>query len=377
MNMPVSNATFKLDLNQQLGQVHSGFVQARADAMSAWNLLNGLTDGGVRPDLLADVNQDYPWIGSSTLRDELLLSSPLSDEVLLAVILRKEPMDMWHITQVMLANTPLNGAIVSHLRASGILNTLFFNVVSQAQAGQGLSAKQLLEQELVHRRKQQARALTELGYLWATDTVNPGGLDSLQQLIDMDAGLNYTWQRLAHALETGAWSTANTELEQAGGRYSGHEGISYAVSVLQANSGVLNGITTEELDSLSAIIAHGDQGAAWLAGRMPLAHQDQILPEPIFPGESHRPVFLEQAGTSITTSMQAFPDPADGFTVLRFPPEDRDNMLLIYDAQGREVKRILLTALGAQELSTADLAPGVYTLAVQGTSLSTRLVVQR
>jgi hypothetical protein len=75
--------------------------------------------------------------------------------------------------------------------------------------------------------------------------------------------------------------------------------------------------------------------------------------------------------------MQAFPDPADGFTVLRFPPEDRDNMLLIYDAQGREVKRILLTALGAQELSTADLAPGVYTLAVQGTSLSTRLVVQR
>ena len=45
---------------------------------------------------------------AAQLRDLLLTKHPLSDEVLRAVLRREQPLDAWHLTQVLLQNSPLN-----------------------------------------------------------------------------------------------------------------------------------------------------------------------------------------------------------------------------------------------------------------------------
>ena len=362
-------------------EVHVAYLEARAEAIAAKNLLDGSTDGGERPDLLADLAQDNPWLSSSYLRDELMLHSPLSDAVLDSMILRAQPMDAWHITQVLVQNSPLNPRVLSVLRGSGVLDSFFENVVLQAQQGQGPSAKQLLEKELTVRMGEQARTWAQLGWLWGTDTVDTDAADSVRaQYFFAGGGLDFTQARIEQLIAEGDWSTATAKLNALSDKWSGRNALLYLLQQGAAYGGEWGQLTAAEVDSLIACAEGGAQGAALIAGTLRAYGLADVLLDPVYPNSERafqavRTPFAQERDAREELIM-AYPDPADEHTMITFPAEAQGGALELIDTQGRSIQRMRISSPGLVELNTSQLPDGAYQVRITGVDGVGRLLVK-
>ncbi|HRH71335.1 MAG TPA: T9SS type A sorting domain-containing protein [Flavobacteriales bacterium] len=64
--------------------------------------------------------------------------------------------------------------------------------------------------------------------------------------------------------------------------------------------------------------------------------------------------------------LRIFPNPAVDDLTVSFTAPGRAQKVIVMDASGRVVLRHLWASAGVQRMSTADLAPGIYTLTVEG-----------
>lgn len=158
-----------------------GFGLAAAQLNSAEAYFTGTVDTGEREDILEAIKQDSPWLPSHTLRDYLLARCPLSDEVLLTVIDREQPMDAWHLTQVMLGNARLTEQVMRALEESELLNAYMLAIVQNA--GSGPTVKDLLRQEVELRASEKAHYFALALDEFATDSITPSPDDSLRAML--------------------------------------------------------------------------------------------------------------------------------------------------------------------------------------------------
>lgn len=357
-----------LDVGHLAPQAEAAYADALSLCAGAKAMLDGTTDGGERPDLIAELQQEDPWLSTGFLRDRLMLNSPLSNTVLRAMILRGQPMDQWHITQVAVANSPLDPGMLNLLRGSGILNEFFTNVVMQAQTGQGPSTKQLLQQEWMLRRGQLSRALAVVGWHWATDTINPGGEDSLRAVFGHHAGLEHGWSRLALALDEADATAAANAVESFQRDQSGYEQAQQAVDMLLAHNGDWSLLDSTEVDSIDAFAHGNEQVAAYFAGLLSTLDHGEYLPDPVFPVKTKR--MLWETGTndvsSATEAITSYPTPADEEAMLVYPADWKGLPYRVEDAQGKVIGEGRLEGAGLHRLVTSIWPPGVYGLTVVG-----------
>ena len=367
-----------LDNSHMMGDVHNAYTEARALGIAARDLLEGITNGGERPDLLADLAQSNPWLGSSYLRDELILHSPLSDEVLDSMIVRVQPMDAWHITQVMVENSPLNPGVYSLLKTSDLLSTFFMNVVLDAQNGQGPSAKQLLEQELIARRNEQAEALALLGWMWGTDTTVSWGVDSLRALFFQQGALDFTQARIELLISEGDFAGAADQMDELRPNYSGYTELQDLLAMGTAHNGAWSQLSTTEKDSLRIYAERKVQGAGLITGILMANGFPLPLVVPIFPRHTRalQEAAVEPVRDSRLVALMAYPDPADEIARITFPAELKGHSLEVIDAQGRVALSMPLTTFGLAELRTAPLSSGAYQLRIKDTTSTGRLLVK-
>jgi hypothetical protein len=378
-NENVHCANGVLDLHHTHAQAESAYRDARGLCIAAKNLLDGHTDGGERPDLIAELEQDDPWLSTGFLRDRLMLNSPLSNEVLRAMIRRGQPMDQWHITQVCLQNSRLDPGILGQLRTSGILNEFFMNVVMQAQTGTGLTAKQLLEKEWMLRRAQQAQALAEAGWFWGTDTINPGSSnDSLLAALETDGGLDHRWSRMAMRLIDGDMAGAADLLSSFGKYQSGRDQLEAVIGIGTAHNGDWSLLTGGEVELMVTYAESGIQGAAVYAGLLDAYNLADVDVQARFPNhqKSMRWNNEEDVEVGKLIAITAYPTPADEATMLTFPAELSGEAFRIEDVQGRVVYQGRFESAGVQHLHTSDLPSGMYGILVQGSTISGRLLVE-
>lgn len=337
-----------------------------------------ITDGGERPDLLAELAQDDPWLGTGFLRDRLMLNSPLSNRVLNAMIEREQPMDQWHITQVCLQNTPLDPGVLGLLRGSGVLSEFFYNVVTQAQVGQGPSTKQLLQQEWMLRRSQQASAFAELGYMWATDTVNPDGDYSLRQEIAGTSGLDMRLAHFAAQLVGGDLEGAETTFDSFERNQSGLTRLRSALDMAQYHEGDWSQLDSAEVDSLWNWAVEGYQGAALFAGILAGHGYGIVDVEPRFPVKTKSMHFGSDTHVDAVEqpALGIYPTPAADEAMLVFAPELKGASFTVEDALGALVATGNLESAGLHHLPVAQLAEGIYTVTLGDRAAVARLVVK-
>lgn len=367
-----------LDLHHTQVQAETAYREARALCTSAKNLLDGNTDGGERPDLIAELEQDSPWLSSGFLRDRLMLNSPLSNEVLRAMIRRAQSMDPWHITQVCLQNSRLDPAIISQLRTAGVLNEFFMNVVMQAQTGTGLTGKQVLQKEWMLRRAQQAQALAEAGWYWGTDTINPGGSnDTLLAALETDGGLDHRWSRMALRLIEGDMSGASDLFETFTKYQSGRDALEAVITIGATHNGDWSLLTGPEVEQLVSYAESGVQGAALYAGILSAYNLAEVDVEARFPNQekSMLPTPASASGNvgeGALTAITAYPTPADDATMLTFPAALNGSGFQLEDAQGRVVYTGRLENAGVHHLETSTLPNGVYGISVSDSDVRGR-----
>ena len=359
-------ANGSLDMGHNLTQAQEAYVSAKALNVSAKELLDGATDGGDQPDLLLELAKQ-PWLGSAFLRDRLVLNSPLSNKVLEAMIDRGQPMDMWHITQVCVENAPLDPGVWNKLRDANILDDFFLNVVLQAQNGENPGLKNVLQDEWMQRRGQQAKAFAAVGFLWATDTLNIGSEDSLRNALANHPGLNHRWVRMARQLAAGDASAAEAELANFEPGQNGDAHLRAVIGMADGHEGDWSALTEAEKDTLASYALANQQGAPHYAGLLATYAGEDVMLHPRFPMKSKRAgaVSVSDAHSPIA-GISTFPTPADAEAMLVFPAAWNGELFSVGDAQGRVVLQGRLESAGVHRLPTAQLANGTYTIRVGG-----------
>lgn len=335
------------------------YQEAVAQLGSAVNTYNGTVDGGEMPDLIEAIEHAAPWHASYALRDLLLASHPLSDEVMKTALYRDEPMDPWHLTQVLIDNSPLEEGLLLQVHESSRLNAFFLALLDEAQTGE-LSTRKVLELEVGHRQERKDRMRHRLLVAWASDTVQVNPSDSLVSWLGADS------------LGTGArdlyrYHVIKGETEAADGLVGALENQNSYTGLLMlgALSLDLNGNwfaadegKRDQLRDLAFGTEQVAQGEAW--GILQLIGATDSLPTALLPSGHRGPATVRLPSRPIAdTELTAYPNPSTGTTWITLPVGFPGGLLQVIDTQGKLIhQQVASKAVMELDLGTANT--GLY-----------------
>ena len=340
----------------------TAYQQATAALSGTLNTYNGTVDLGQKVDVLEAIRQ-YPALPSHELRDVLLAHAPLSDEVLKETIYRAEPLDPWHLTQVMIANSPLNGWVFQALDEADMLPVYFRHLVKQAQSGE-VGVKHLLELEIVQLQQDKNRLLTRLLDAWASDTIHVAKADSIWALLNADGaghGAEATYiQQVLHGKYAEASSLAGNLTDSP----FDPDLFEYG-SLLSQAEGEWTGLSGSEeaLRRMAFDHSAGSSALAWSA--LITMNELDSVPMPELSGmmKSLLPQRFQQATAADTPVIGVTPNPALDRIAYTVPLHDgiEQGVLEVFDAQGRQVTTIGLNGRrGLIESTVLSWDPGLY-----------------
>ncbi|MBX7129163.1 MAG: T9SS type A sorting domain-containing protein [Flavobacteriales bacterium] len=341
-------------------QVHKAAYTAKyAELQSAALACAGQLDNGDKAEVLDAIRAQPAW-PSHQLRSFLLAHGPLSEEALIAAIDREEPMDPWHLTQVLIANSKLSGPIWAELELTGALSPFFYQMVRDHQ--EDPSIRQILMDELALRAYEKDTEQRLLVLALQEDSTYTGKLDTLLAILSTDTlgmGRTAAYQlALAHGRSTEAAMLATDLVGDA--RF---EQLLDLGSLQQGLGADWSQAGQSELSSLQSMAATGKQlgrGAAW--GILYALGATDSLPTGILPME-YRTARVDEANADPTGRpvVGAYPNPAKDRLMITWPAEADGGALEVTDAQGRVVLTQSLAGHTAfLELDVRAWADGLY-----------------
>ncbi len=341
-----------------------GFQLAASQLLSAQAYFTGTVDIGEREDIMVAIRQEDPVLPSHTLRDYLLARCPLSDEVLLAVIHRPEPLDAWHLTQVMLGNARLTSRVLRALETCGLLNEYMLAIVQNA--GSGPTVKDLLRQEVELRAMQKARMQTIAIDEIASDSLMVAPQDSLYAMLAAYPDPSDFYLLSGIAMERGDHATATAWLDSLqAARDDGHEMLRDLVDMDQVLGGDWD-LADEGMRSQLSVMASSDSpGAAMAWAILYRLGETAEVPTAEMPDGSKSLSFLPAKATRAAERplLEAHPNPTAGQSWIVIGMEvDEAAMVRISDPMGRMLHMHRLAP--GQRLLEVDLsgvANGFYT----------------
>ncbi|HNA33414.1 MAG TPA: T9SS type A sorting domain-containing protein, partial [Flavobacteriales bacterium] len=349
-----------------LDAIHKSVQEHRADYAAKYAQLAsaalacaGQLDNGERVEVLEAIKAEPAW-PSHQLRGYLLARSPLSEEAIITAINRAEPMDPWHLTQVLIANSKLSDPIWAALDHSEALSPFFYQMVLDHQ--EDPSIRQILMEELALRAYEKDTEQRLLVLALHEDSTYTGKLDTLLSILSTDTlGLGRTaaYQlALAHGRGTEAAALAaamagDARFEQLLGLGALQLGLDPGWSQAGHN----------EVMALQDMAASGKKlgrGAAW--GILYALGATDSLPTGLLPVEYRSARANEtDASTAERPVVGAYPNPAKDRLMITWPAEVDAGTLEVTDARGRSVlSQALGSRTGFVELDVRGWADGLY-----------------
>jgi len=362
-------------------QLHEvAYRDAKYLLSSALATYEGTVDLGETPDLKEAIDQSTPWLSSSYLRDLLLSKNPLSDEILVKMLKREVPMDQWHLTQVLLQNSKLNPGVHRSAIEMGTLSPFFLAMVDQAQQGNGISTKQVLEQEIVQRRLEMTEELAVLGHLYARDTVGTP-TDSLEKLMLYDKDKQFLMQRVEALIKLERYAEAQALLDGKLEGVNGKEVMEDLLAMQQSTNGNWEDLNQVDKGKLYDHALSGKAGAAQASGILLALETDAPEPPVRLPNTAKSRTVRKPRTSSATSAMAVptmacFPNPSNTSTFLTYPAEMDGTVAVVYDAKGATVYKLTLQGNGLAELDSRVWPEGMYQVVLPGSPFNVKLSVQ-
>ena len=354
------------------------YRQAKTLLTGAINAYEGTVDLGQTMDVKVAILQESPKLSSAYLRDLLFAKHPLSDQVLGLLIAREEPLDPWHLTQVLLQNSPLSPGIWRTMLGNELLPPFFMALVNQAQQGAGPTVKQVLEQEVAHRRAELAVQQRVLGTIYARDTTSIP-LDSLAALPLYDGDEENAVRRFEALVQLGRYSDAQDLLSATLTSHLGKDVLVDILDVHQTTGGDWDQLDAAKRAVLQDHAAGGRTGAAWAAGILYGIGAEVRQPPVRFPDTNKRLSPRRTTDSPVAASdptVVCYPNPTNASTFVTYPSYFDGSTMTILDSKGDLVRSITLGGSGVLEMATGQLPDGLYLVNIAGTTFSTKLTVQ-
>jgi hypothetical protein len=320
----------------------------------------GTVDNGELPDLITAIRYQ-PWHPSHYLRDLLLAKQPLSDEVMLEAIARLQPLDPWHLTQILIDNSPVTDDIWLALDASGVLPPYFYGLLQQFRTG--MSTRRLFEMELIRRKEEKAILQHRLLVAITTDTTVTGTtalIDSIFMADSLGRGIRYRYQLALHRSDFSNASALEAMFNEEADA-SGIVQLGRLRSALSGNWHTANASQRDDLLELAYAVDVQASAHAW-AVSMAIGETDS-LPQVYLPLAYRSAYFAPQPTQSTTAQplLQALPNPSPGQVLLTYPKEFTEGTITVLDLQGKIVAQHSITGHRAMlELDLEHLSPGLY-----------------
>lgn len=347
-------------------QVKVEAVEADADLAEKESTYTATKDDGNTQNLLEYVSN--PGHSSSSVRDALLDAAPaVGVDCFKAAFARLPDLSPWHLTQVLMACSPIQPEVVDLVHTSG-LDPFYIQLVDQAQSGDAniLSLLESAQSRLVHEK---GSALTDLGrYSWL-DTLDIGSmLDSLSGWHAQIPAMNSPMTMAGIYMATHSYSDleALAMAHEADTLKGASFGVLRRYAEVQQTDGWtapsaatrtwLQGLAPER-DSLGSSMA-----TAWL-----VALGDTLPLEVIvLPDTLSLPKMMRRSSAvkyPVGTLLAAYPNPSNGpiYLVYHLPEGVEHASIRIHDLAGREVyDKELPQTMGVLELQTSPWAAGIY-----------------
>ncbi|QQR87406.1 MAG: hypothetical protein IPJ76_04050 [Flavobacteriales bacterium] len=342
---------------------------AKTQFESALAQYNGTVNGGKGADLLALINQESPWLSSHALRDSLLANHPLGEEVLLAMIHREEPMNGWHITQVMLQNAVVEGGVVETLRGKELVSPYQMALIEQAQASGNTSIKDVLEDEMHEQGNRHYMAQVNCLRYWMSDTVTTTAEDSILMVLEHGIGTGGRLALLLYHLEGGNWSDMEPIMLEPWYLEHKHTYLRDYVSSMRSAFGDPEQLSIAEIQHFELITGSSDAGSGLCWGTLLELDKWRDLPELDIPSGwrtmSHNGPMVYPLKS--TVEFRVDPNPASGTAWVSWDNDMLIDRLSLYGPTGALLAEYR-TSDGAAlfELTVNDLPAGLYLL--RGTS---------
>ena len=343
-------------------------------------------DDGETYTLLGYVSD--PYNTSLQVRNALQSVAPnVSDEVFFAAFEREPAMNEWHLTEVLLSNSPLQASVMEEVY--NYLPEAYAMLVENAQSGE-MNVLSIIQSVMADHLAQKSMAMTEIAHRsWLDSLAFATSLDSLQLLhLELpsdnstlaESGV-YTARREYATLETMARTEAGNNPSEA----EFFQLMEHFADVQQSTG--WSDTTIVDHSWLANLGAQRDlqgsaQALAWLH-----ALGDE-LPEEIIVMPMPQPKNLAQqqplpSSSDLGFSVEAFPNPTNGPSSLIaiIPADIQKARLRITDISGRELRSYELNEeLNILELQASTWVSGIYLADIQfagGTMAQLKLIVQR
>lgn len=340
-----------------------GFGLAAAQLTSAEAYFTGTVDTGEREDILEAIKQYDPWLPSHTLRDYLLARCPLSDEVLLTVIAREQPLDAWHLTQVMLGNARLTEQVMRALEDSELLNAYMLAIV--LNAGSGPTVKDLLRQEVELRASEKAHYFALALDEFATDSITPSPDDSLRAMLASHPDPSDYYLLAQLDMERGDYVAATDWLDAlVDAKAPDPALLRDLLTMHQALGGDWQAADAAQRAALATMAGSTEPGGAQAWAILYHLNETDEVPTAEMPttDKSLRLLPTRRAVAPVQAVLEAHPNPTSGTSWAVISVElDEAAELRVSDPQGRMVRTVRLDAGQRMvEIDLGGLRNGLY-----------------
>lgn len=345
-------AELALEHRQKQGELRNALAQYR------------MTMDQARTNDLRAMLEYQPWHASYLVRDTLLYHHPLSNSVMQSAIERDEPLDPWHLTQVLIQNSPLNNEVWTTIDNEDALPPYFYALLRQYDQGTGL--KGALEQEVVLRQREKTRLQHLLLSAWAADSTMTDRQDSLLAIFELDSlgdGLRGRYLTHLHRGEFTEAAAMVSELEA----NSWTEDLTIWGKIYEGVEGDWNQTGAEDReDLLDLAFGHASSvGAVAWATLLQVGELDSI-PYPEVPASLKNTWSRREQRNAISDVprlIDVVPNPTSDRIAFVIPAGTSDGILEVHDAQGRLVHSFPIGGRkGMIESSVGDLEAGLYTV---------------
>ncbi len=356
----------------------SGFVGVdddlddATDAEAEFEVLKEVYEGwrnGGDTEGLVDFVKD-PLNDSYTVRNRLMLVAPNVDkEVWTEVFARGTTLNAWHVAQALLANSPLEPAVISMMERAE-LAPFYQDLVRNNQ--NGVSMHSIYKSELAHFYGTKAKAITGatskvlLGHEPAAKAADIlAGLDGLNMTSEPELrlGLHLATNNLAQAR---ALVNTHRSAEPGNGYWKVQDML---VDHRERDLSVAD-LTSGEQILLESIAATDKEGAAEARVWLDLLGQP-FVPEYVLPNTNKSRHVKANTETYLENSpyLRAYPNPSNGpvFVVYEVPEGVEQALLEVVSADGKLIfSQSIAPQNGIAELGKLPLGLNVATLRCDG-----------
>lgn len=356
-----------------------------SDAISnlkqARELYKMVVDGNEKFNIQMEINNAFP-MESDLMRNYLLEHSPLSDEIIKEAIDKNGLLDPWHLTQVLLANSPLTKDVLMHIESTNILNSFFLGFLYDAQISGTPNYRKLLEFEIAARESDRHTALSALLDFYNKNSNQVDNTEIIKNIMIVDESISAKFWLVDYFINAGASNEATNMIDE----IYNLNGLEDFAELKQMQLSLSNDWSQISPSMILTIEnwSNNKQSSAYGAS-IGVLHELELkndLPEPEVPAETrYSESILNKTEKMRSVKLASYPNPAMDFTFLSYPREiDGVGILEVYNSMGQLIFEQALNDGGIFELNTLNYADGIYLLSISidGVSMmDSKLIINR